>query len=64
MLDGQTIVLDDYLQMRPENEAVIRQHVQSGRILIGPWLSSRVPGLNLLSALSRSSRTVTVGARI
>jgi mannosylglycerate hydrolase len=37
MLDGQTIVLDDYLQMRPENEAVIRQHVQSGRILIGPW---------------------------
>ena len=47
MLDGQTIVLDDYLQMRPENEAFIRQHVQSGRILIGPWLSSRIPRLNL-----------------
>ncbi|MCU0484731.1 MAG: glycosyl hydrolase-related protein [Anaerolineales bacterium] len=37
MLDGQTIVLDDYLFMRPENEAVLRQHVQSGRLLIGPW---------------------------
>jgi alpha-mannosidase len=37
MLDGQTIVLDDYLQMRPENEAVLRQHIESGRILIGPW---------------------------
>lgn len=37
MLDGQTIVLDDYLQMRPEKEAVLRKHIESGRILIGPW---------------------------
>ena len=37
MLDGQTIVLDDYLLMRPEMESVLRQHIQSGRILIGPW---------------------------
>ena len=37
MLDGQTIVLEDYLQMRPENEAILKEHIQSGRILIGPW---------------------------
>jgi mannosylglycerate hydrolase len=37
MLDGQTIVLDDYLQMRPENEEKLRRYVQSGRITIGPW---------------------------
>ncbi len=37
MLDGQTIVLDDYLAMRPEKEKVLRQHIQKGRILIGPW---------------------------
>jgi alpha-mannosidase len=37
MLDGQTIVLDDYLHMRPEKEAVLRDHIQTGRILIGPW---------------------------
>lgn len=37
MLDGQTIVLDDYLQMRPEMEGILRQHIQEGRILIGPW---------------------------
>jgi alpha-mannosidase len=37
MLDGQTIILDDYLHMRPEQEALLRGHVQSGRILIGPW---------------------------
>jgi mannosylglycerate hydrolase len=37
MLDGQTIVLNDYLLMRPEMEEVLRKHIQSGRILIGPW---------------------------
>jgi mannosylglycerate hydrolase len=37
MLDGQTIVLDDYLHMRPENELILRQHIRTGRILIGPW---------------------------
>jgi alpha-mannosidase len=37
MLDGQTIVLDDYLLMRPEMEAILRGYIQSGRILIGPW---------------------------
>ena len=37
MLDGQTIVLDDYLAMRPEREAALRKYIRSGRILIGPW---------------------------
>ena len=37
MLDGQTIVLDDYLLMRPENEQILREHIRSGRIVIGPW---------------------------
>ena len=37
MLDGQTIVLEDYLEMRPENEEKLRRYVRDGRILIGPW---------------------------
>ena len=37
MLDGQTIVLDDYLDMRPEKEEALRGYIQEGRILIGPW---------------------------
>jgi alpha-mannosidase len=37
MLDGQTIVLDDYLAVRPEREEEIRALVQAGRLLIGPW---------------------------
>lgn len=36
-LDGQTIVVEDYLDVRPEREAEIRALVQSGRLLIGPW---------------------------
>jgi mannosylglycerate hydrolase len=37
MLDGQTIVLDDYLEVRPEQEAHLKQYTQNGRILVGPW---------------------------
>ena len=37
MLDGQTIVLDDYLHLRPEAEAALRQQIQAGRLDIGPW---------------------------
>ncbi len=36
-LDGQTIVLDDYLEIRPEQEDRIRQLVRDGRLLVGPW---------------------------
>ncbi len=37
MLDGQTIVLDDYLLMRPENEEKLRRFVRNGRLIIGPF---------------------------
>ncbi len=37
MLDGQTIVLEDYLQIRPENEGKLNQWIRDGRIQIGPW---------------------------
>jgi alpha-mannosidase len=37
MLDGQTIVLDDYLLMRPEKEERLRHFVRTGRLTIGPW---------------------------
>lgn len=37
MLDGQTIVLEDYLELRPEKESILRQFISEGRILIGPW---------------------------
>src|SRR3989304_5799249 len=36
-LDGQTIILDDYLLIRPERQGDLRRYVQNGRITIGPW---------------------------
>ncbi|WP_026369920.1 alpha-mannosidase [Kallotenue papyrolyticum] len=36
-LDGQTIVLEDYLAIRPQREAELAAHIRSGRILVGPW---------------------------
>ncbi|HMA35981.1 MAG TPA: glycoside hydrolase family 38 C-terminal domain-containing protein [Chloroflexia bacterium] len=36
-LDGQTVVLEDYLEVRPERAAELRAHVASGRLLVGPW---------------------------
>ena len=36
-LDGQAVVLDDYLEIRPEREADVARHVRSGRLRIGPW---------------------------
>lgn len=37
MLDGQTIVLEDYLQVRMANLPRLQQYIQEKRILIGPW---------------------------
>ena len=37
MLDGQTIVLDDYLEVRPEQEERLKRYTHTGRVLVGPW---------------------------
>jgi 2-O-(6-phospho-alpha-D-mannosyl)-D-glycerate hydrolase len=36
-LDGQCATIDDYLEIRPEQEARIRRFVVEGRLAIGPW---------------------------
>lgn len=36
-LDGQTIVLEDYLEILPERSEKISRLIQDGRISIGPW---------------------------
>ena len=36
-LDGQLATIDDYLEIRPDQEERLRGHVQSGRLAIGPW---------------------------
>ncbi|OBR68395.1 alpha-mannosidase [Paenibacillus oryzae] len=36
-LDGQTIIIDDYLQVRPEKRELLTKYIKEGRIQIGPW---------------------------
>ena len=36
-LDGQTVVIEDYLEVRPENRERLTSLVESGRLSIGPW---------------------------
>lgn len=36
-LDAQTVVLEDYLEIRPEREEELKAKIRSGNILIGPW---------------------------
>jgi mannosylglycerate hydrolase len=40
LLDGQTILLEDYLEIRPERQAELISYIKNGRILIGPWYVS------------------------
>jgi alpha-mannosidase len=37
LLDGQMAVIDDYLEIRPENEGRIRALAAAGRLSMGPW---------------------------
>jgi len=36
-LDGQSVILEDYLAVRPEQESRIRRLAQAGRLFAGPW---------------------------
>ena len=37
LLDGQMAVVDDYLEVRPEAEPVLRRLAATGRLAMGPW---------------------------
>ncbi len=37
LLDGQLAAVDDYLEIRPENEARLTALAGAGRITVGPW---------------------------
>ena len=36
-LDGQTIILDDYLQVRPEQKVAVQKAITEGKLRIGPF---------------------------
>jgi len=38
-LDGHSVMVDDYLEMRPEMRERVTKLIQDGRLIIGPWFS-------------------------
>lgn len=60
-LDGQTILLDDYLRQRPENEPRLKALIASGRLICGPWYV--LPDLFLVSPES-VIRNLQLGMRM
>ena len=55
--DGQSILWEDYLEVRPEREEQIRKLAQAGRLRIGPWYALTdehlVSGESLIRNLAR-----------
>ncbi|WP_058486554.1 mannosylglycerate hydrolase [Defluviitalea phaphyphila] len=37
VLDGQTAILEDYFQVKPENKERLKKLVKEGKLIIGPW---------------------------
>ena len=35
--DGQTVLVEDYLEIRPDKEPDLREFAENGRLRIGPW---------------------------
>ncbi|HMG25276.1 MAG TPA: glycoside hydrolase family 38 C-terminal domain-containing protein [Acidimicrobiia bacterium] len=38
LLDGQTVVVDDYLEVRPEAADTLQRLAATGRVSVGPWM--------------------------
>ena len=57
LMDGQTVVIDDYLEVRPEAKARLDGAIRRGQIQVGPWYTLPdeflVSGETLLRDLQR-----------
>jgi mannosylglycerate hydrolase len=63
MLDGQTVLLDDYLELRPERREELRSLVETGRLSAGPWYVQPDDILVTGEALIRNLERGLAGAR-
>jgi len=60
LMDSQTLPLEDYLGIRPEEEKRIRSFVTANRLHIGPWYSA--PDMNMISG-EAITRNLLIGHR-
>ena len=60
VLDGQTVIVEDYLEVRPENRAKVEKYIKEGRMEVGPWYTLPdlypVCGESLVRNLLRGTR--------
>ena len=59
-LDGQTAAIDDYLEIRPEQDGLVRELVERGRLAVGPW---RVLADSFLCSGENLVRNLEIGMR-
>ena len=60
-MDAQTIVLEDYLEIYPENEQKIKDYIKKGNIVVGPWY---VQNDFYLSSGEATVRNIIIGSDI
>jgi alpha-mannosidase len=67
-LDSQTVILEDYLEIRPENAGRVRELVVKDRLQIGPWYTLpdmwACPGEALVRNLLRGHRVARQFGRV
>ncbi len=61
VLDGQAVVLEDYLEIRPDRRAALEAACRSGRLGIGPWY---VQPDSLLPSGESHVRNLLAGRRV
>jgi mannosylglycerate hydrolase len=59
-LDGQTAAIDDYLEIRPEQEQLVRSLTTRGQLALGPW---RVLADSFLCSGENLMRNLEIGLR-
>ncbi len=63
-LDAQTVVLEDYLVIRPENEQLLKKYIAAGNIIVGPWyLQSDFYLTDGESTIRNLQRGISIAAR-
>jgi alpha-mannosidase/mannosylglycerate hydrolase len=67
LLDGQTIVLDDYLEIRPEQRDRLHGLIRGGKLSVGPWYilpdEALVSGESLIRNLAIGQRMAKAAGR-
>ncbi|MDF2611158.1 MAG: hypothetical protein K0R92_2632, partial [Lachnospiraceae bacterium] len=60
-LDAQTVVLEDYLEIKPFNKNILGQYIKEGRLIVGPWY---IQNDFYLTSGEATIRNLQIGSRI